>query len=169
MSCDLCGGPGSRAQNQTPFFYQNFLTRSVSFALNGAQINALAAPIAAVFPACVKVAEIDLGANAGLISLSLSTSITNFTAGSTCAVYLGLDNGRVCDVNGMQRVFLQHLCGQNSVAGLPASSARTNAVQMGQNSFYSVNSGQKIALYASAPNDANTLLSGVATVFWFAR
>lgn len=166
MSCDICGGASPRAQNQTPFFFQNFLTRSVSFNLTGAAINALAP---AVFPICTKVAEIDLGSNAGLISLSLSTSITNYTAASTCAIYLGLDNGPTCDVNGMQRTFLQQICGQNSVPGLPNAASRTNAVQMGQNSYYTVNSGQKIVIYASAPNDAATLLSGVATVFWFAR
>lgn len=163
-SCGNCG----RAENQTPFFFQNFQTKSVSFSYTGAQINALFPP-GAVFPKAVKVAEIDLQSNAGIIALTLSSSISNFFAGSTAAVYLALDNGDVADVNGMTRQFVQHVCGQNSVAGLPSASARTNAVQMGQNSYYTVNSGQKIAVYASAPNDASTLLSGVATVFWIAR
>jgi hypothetical protein len=173
MSCDICGGTSaSRASSQTPFFFQNFLTRSVSFAYTGAQIHALAlaasAPGAA-FPACVKVAEIDLQCNAGLISVNMSSSITNYVAGSTCATYLALENGVVCDVNGMSRQFLSHMSGQNSIAGLPASTSRSTSIQMGQNSYYSVNSGQKIVIYASAPNDASTLLSGIATVFYITR
>jgi hypothetical protein len=172
MACDICGGSSTRATNQTPFFFQNFLTRSVSFSFTGAQINALAvaalAP-SAVFPVCVKVAEIDLQANVGLISVNMSSTITNYTAASTCALYLALDNGPVCDVNGMSRQFLSHMSGQNSIAGLPASTSRSTSIQMGQNTYYSVNSGQKIVLYASAPNDATTLLSGIGTVFYIPR
>lgn len=171
--CDLCScAPANgSASGQTPYFFNNFLTRSVSFNLDGNAINALAgaAGSSAIFPLAVKVAEIDLQSNAGIIGMSLSTSIINPVAGAVCAVYLALENGLVTDVNGMQRQFVNHICGQNSVAGLPSANSRTNSIQMGQNSFYSVNSGQKIVLYASAPNDATALLAGVATVFWFGR
>lgn len=167
MSCNFCGGPANgQAANRTPFFFQNFLTRSVSFSLTGAQINALGN---AIFPRCVKVAEIDLQSNAGLISVNLSSTMTNYTAASTCATFIALENGDVCDVNGMTRQFLSHICGQNSAPGLPSSTSRSNAIQMGQNSYYSVNSGQKIVIYASAPNDATALLAGVATVFYITR
>jgi hypothetical protein len=169
MACDIFGGSSARATNQTPFFFQNFLTRSVSFSYTGAQINALAGATGAVFPKCVVVAEIDLQANVGLISVNMSSTITNYMAASTCALYIALENGNVCDVNGMSRQFLSHMSGQNSIAGLPASTSRSTSIQMGQNSYYSVNSGQKIVLYASAPNDANTLLSGVGTVFYIPR
>jgi hypothetical protein len=39
-------------------------------------------------------------------------------------------------------------------------------MQMGQNSSYRVNSGQKLALYMSAPADAATLLTAAASVYW---
>jgi hypothetical protein len=169
MSCDIFGGSSARATSQTPFFFQNFLTRSVSFSFTGAQINTLAGAPGAVFPKCVVVAEMDLQANVGLISVNMSSSITNYVAASTCAVYIALENGQVCDVNGMTRQFLSHMSGQNSIAGLPSSTSRSTSIQMGQNSYYSVNSGQKIVIYASAPNDATVLLSGIATVFYIPR
>jgi hypothetical protein len=154
---------------ETPFYFQNFLTRSVTADLTGAAVYnlALAANAAsAVFPIAVKVAEIDLQTNAGLIGLTLSTSITNYTASSTCGIFFGLDNGPASDVNGMSRLFLNHICGQNASSGIPAAASRTNSIQMGQNSAYRVNSGQKFALYMSAPNDAYTLLTAVASIYW---
>jgi hypothetical protein len=154
---------------ETPFYFQNFLTRSVTANLTGAQVNARAVTTGALsstFPLGVKVAEIDLQTNAGLIGLTLSTSITNYTASSVCAIYFGLDNGDASDVNGMSRLFLNHICGQNASAGIPAAASRTNSIQMGQNSAYRVNSGQKFALYMSAPNDATTLLTAVASIYW---
>jgi hypothetical protein len=165
MPCD-CDPLGSE---QTPYFFQNFLTRTATANLTGAQITALAlqqGAVSSLFPLAVKVAEIDLQSNAGVIAVSLSTSITNYTASSVVGVYLGLDNGAVSDVNGMSRLFLNHICGQNASAGIPAAASRTNSLQMGQNSAYRVNSGQKIALYMSAPNDATTLVTAAATVYW---
>ncbi len=165
-SCD-CDPFGS---SDTPFFFQNFLTRTVTANLTGAQVDALAAGYvsgaSSTFPLAVKVAEIDLQCNAGVIAVSLSTSITNYTASSVCAIYFGLDNGPVSDVNGMSRLFLNHICGQNAMAGLPSASSKTNSMQMGQNSCYRVNSGQKLAVYMSAPNDSTTLLTAAASVYW---
>jgi len=165
-SCEFDSIGGS----DTPFFFQNFLTRTVTANLNGAQVNALANGFVvgtnATFPVAVKVAEIDLQYNAGVIAVSLSSAITNYTAGSVCGIYFGLDNGPVSDVNGMSRLFLNHICGQNAIAGLPSSSSRTNSLQMGQNSSYRVNSGQKLALYVSAPSDSTTLLTAAASVYW---
>jgi hypothetical protein len=151
---------------ETPFYFQNFLTRSVTANLSGAAVYALAGSATSIFPLAVKVAEIDLQTNAGLIGLTLSTSITNYTASSTCGIFFGLDNGAVSDVNGMSRLFLNHICGQNASAGIPSAASRTNSIQMGQNSAYRVNCGQKFALYMSAPNDATTLLTAVASIYW---
>ena len=155
--------------SETPFYFQNFLTRSVTANLTGAAVHTLALAAnatSAAFPVAVKVAEIDLQTNAGLIGVTLSTSITNYAASSVCGIYFGLDNGPASDVNGMSRLFLNHICGQNAMAGIPAAASRTNSIQMGQNSAYRVNSGQKFALYMSAPNDATTLLTAVASIYW---
>jgi hypothetical protein len=163
--CDFDSIGGS----DTPFFFQNFLTRTVTANFTGAQVNALAVAgdgASSTFPIAVKVAEIDLQSNAGVIAVSLSSAITNYTAASVCDIYFGLDNGPVSDVNGMSRLFLNHICGQNAIAGLAGSSSRTNSLQMGQNSSYRVNSGQKLAVYMSAPNDAATLLTAAASVYW---
>ena len=166
MPCD-CDPLGSE---QTPFYFQNFLTRTVTANTTGAAVYALAntyvSGATSIFPVAVKVAEIDLQTNAGLIGLTLSTSITNYAAFSTCGIFFGLDNGPVSDVNGMSRLFLNHICGQNASTGIPASASRTNSIQMGQNSAYRVNCGQKFALYMSAPNDAPTLLTAVASIYW---
>jgi hypothetical protein len=166
--CACGGSSASRPSNQTPFYFQNFLTRTVAFDLTGAQIATLAAAAGSSsnFPRAVKVAEIDLQSNAGLIGLSLSSTVTNFDVTATCAVLLGLDNGPVVNVDSLDRLFISHLSGVNSIPGLPASTSRTNALQMGQNSYYTVNSGQRIAIYAASPNNANNRLSGIATVFW---
>jgi len=163
-TCDPLGS------EQTPFYFQNFLTRTVTANLTGAAIYALAGGYVtgatSVFPVAVKVAEIDLQCNAGVIAVSLSTSITNYTVSSVVGVYFGLDNGPVSDVNGMSRLFLNHICGQNASSGIPAAASRTNSLQMGQNSAYRVNSGQKLAVYMSAPNDATTLVTAAASVYW---
>jgi hypothetical protein len=164
LACDPLGG------ESTPYYFQNFLTRTVTANLTGAQVNVLAGAFVpgatAIFPVAVKVAEIDLQCNAGVIAVSLSTSITNYTASSVCGIYFGLDNGPVSDVNGMSRLFLNHICGQNASAGIPTAASRTNSLQMGQNSAYRVNSGQKLAIYMSAPNDVTTLLTAAASVYW---
>jgi hypothetical protein len=163
LACDPLGG------ESTPYYFQNFLTRSATANLTGAQITAQAlqqGAVSSLFPLAVKVAEIDLQSNAGVIAVSLSTTITNYAPSSVVGVYLGLDNGAVSDVNGMSRLFLNHICGQNASVGIPAAASRTNSLQMGQNSAYRVNSGQKLALYMSAPNDVTTLVVAAATVYW---
>jgi hypothetical protein len=119
----------------------------------------------AAFPLAVKVAEIDLQTNAGLFSLTLSSSILNPAVG-TAGLFAGIADTDTVSISQLNRLFLSHVSTQNSIAGVPNPSSRSNAVQMGQNSYYRVNQGQKIAVYASSPNDVTVLLSAVLTCFW---
>jgi hypothetical protein len=157
--CDSC----RRSESNNPYYFLNFSTLSQSFSITGSAANLLGS---AILPSAVRVATLDLKSNAGLIALSLASTITNFTLGANCAVYAALDQGAVVSIDSLTRHFVCHLSGANSAAGLPSSSARTTLVPMGQNTNYKINSGQFLAIYVSAPNDVTALIAGVLTAFW---
>ena len=160
-TCATCA-PNPELPNGSPYTFSNFNTRSVAVTLNGAQIAALGASI---YPGAVKVGEIDLQTNAGLTALTLSSSLVLPVAG-TCGVFAAIADANTVNVQGITRLLLTHVTTQNSLPGVPNPSSRSNAMQMGQNTYYRVNQGQKIALYASSPNDVTALLSAVLTAFW---
>ncbi len=150
----------------SPYFFDNFSTKSVSFSITGAAVNALGFG-GALFPFFVKIGELSFPADAGLISLNLSSSITVETPAATAAILIAMNQGNRVSTAGINRQFINHLAATNSVAGLPNPSTRTNAMTMGPNSYYKINSGQVLNVYASAPNAASCLLSGIVTAFWF--
>lgn len=156
-NCSQCA-PDPALPNGSPYTFSNFSTKSATIALDGTQINTL-------FPRAVKVGEIDLQTNAGLISLTLASSVTLPVAG-TIGLFAALSDAAVIDINAMPHLFLSHVSAQNSIPGVPNPSSRCNSLQMGQSSFYRVNQGQKIAIYASAPNNAGALVSAVVTAYW---
>jgi len=161
-SCN-CGQCDPALPLGSPYTFSNFATKSVAIRYTGAQIIALSA--SATYPVTVKVGEIDLQTNAGLFALSLSSSITNPVAG-VAGVFAAIGEADVINITGMTKLFLSHNCEQNSIAGLPNPSSRSNSLQMGQNSYFRINQGVKIAIYACAPNDASVLVSAVLTAFW---
>jgi len=150
--------PPPTGASGSPYTFSNFYTRTVTVSLNGTQINS-------TFPLATQVAEIDLQTNAGLVSITMASSMTLPVAG-TVGFYAAMVDGRTIIVNAMSRLFLSHISGQNSLPGVPNPSARSNSLQMGQSSYYRVNQGQTIALYASAPNDVTALMSAVVTVYY---
>jgi hypothetical protein len=156
-SCSRCA-PDPALPNGSPYTFSNFSTKTVTIALNGTQVNAL-------FPLAVKVAEIDLQTNAGLISLTLASSVTLPVAG-TVGIFAALADAQTVSVDALARLFLSHVSVQNSVPGVPNPSSRCNSLQMGQSSYYRVNQGQKIAIYASSPNDVTALMLAVVTAYW---
>ena len=158
MPTCTCGYSDPALPAGSPYTFSNFYTRSATVNTTGNLVNS-------AFPTAKKVAEIDLQTNAGIFSLTLSSSILNPVVG-TAGLFAGLADADTVSINELTRLFLSHVSSQNSIVGVPNPSARSNAVQMGQNTYYRVNQGQKIAIYAASPNDVSVLLSAVLTVFW---
>lgn len=153
IDCNPSAGRGS------PYYFYTFQTRSLAVSLTGAQVNS-------VFPQAARVGLIDFQADVGLFSLVLATSLLNETAGDTVALAVGLDLGPVASLQGGINFFMSHLTRQNSTAAIRNANSKTNAMQMGQNTAYLLNSGQKLALYACSANAAGNELSAVLTAAW---
>jgi hypothetical protein len=158
IACDRPGG----AAAADPYRFSNFNTRVISFTGDGTAV-------ASVFPLVVRVATLSLQANAGLISLSLASSIINAVAADICGIFVALDRGPSLSLDGMASMFLSHIAEQNSIVGLPASSSRTNTLAFGDQTIYPLPSGQRLALYACSANDATNRLSAVLSVNWIPR
>lgn len=148
----------SRGQG-TPYYFFNFQTRSVPLAVTGNQVGS-------VFPIMTRLAVIDFQVEVGLFSLVLASSLLNETAGDTVAVAVGLDAGPTVSYQGAVNFFLSHLTRQNSTAAIRAANSKTNAMQMGQNTAYLLNTQQKLALYAASANAAGNEISAVLTAAW---
>ncbi len=156
-TCSTCGTP-QPSSNVSPYTFANFNTLTKSVVVTGAAV-------AKVFPLAVKVAELNFKTNAGVFAFALTSSLTVPVAGQA-GFFVALDQGDTVSVDGLTKLFLSHLSNQNSIPGVPNPSSRSNALQMGQRTYFPVPSGQKVALYASAPNDATVILSCDVTALW---
>lgn len=155
ISCERSAGGG----RTSPYRFTNFSTRNIQFAGVGTAVNA-------VFPSIRRLATLDLQAEAGIMSLSLASSIINATPLDTCGLFVALDRGEALSLEGAFDVFLSHVTRQNSIAGLPSSSSRTNTLAFGDATLYRLPSGVKLAIYGSSANAAANELTALLSVFW---
>lgn len=157
INCQVQKGQGQ------PYYFYNFQTRTAIVALTGDLINAIGP---AIFPVATRVALIDFQADVGLFSLSFASSIINQVAGDTAGLFVALDSGPQISLDGGVNFLLNHLTRQNSTAAIRNANSKTTAVQMGQNTAYLLNSGQKLAIYASSANDVGNEFSATLTAAW---
>lgn len=150
-----CNMPG----RATPYRFTNFQSRNMVFDGVGTAVNAL-------FPLAVRVAQIDLKAEAMLYALSLSSSLINATALDTVGVFVAVDSGELIDTSQMVGLFLSHITRQNSIVGLATASSRSNAINFGEGTAYRLSSGDKLALYACSANAADNEISAIVSAYW---
>lgn len=162
ISCAPPGGPSG------PYTFGNFLSGSIAFTATGAVI-------ASVFPLAARVATLAPGfpgaafsfpTQSGLIACSLASSILNQHAGDTVAVALAVDRGPVMTLAGGTGIFAVHQALPNSSATTANANSRGTGLDFGNNSYFSLGSGQQIALYACSANDAANLLSATGIFWW---
>lgn len=153
-----CNRPGA---NASPFQFTNFQVRNMTFTGVGTAVNAS-------FPFVRRVATINFESPARLISITMASSIVETSALATAGFFVAIDRGEFLSLAGPGSfdVFLSHICRQNSVAGIPSSSSRSNAMVMGEGSAYLLQSGSVLALYASAENSASDELSAIVSAYW---
>lgn len=154
ISCERPGVAGA-----SPYRFSNFSVQNMILNAVGTQINS-------AFPLAVRVATLNLQADAALMLISLSTSIVNALALDTVGIFLGIDRGLTVSLDGGFDLFLSHISRQNSLAGLPVASSRCNSLDYGTNSAYKLPSSVNLALYACSGNLADNELSAVASIFW---
>lgn len=146
----------------TPYTFFNFHVRSAAIDLTG-----VGPPALAVFPLATRVAVLDwAGMLVGIIGMSLSTSLLNQTPLDTVAVIAALDVGDQLAANGANGIFLTHLVRQNATGAQRFASSRSNAIEMGQDSAYKLDSNQRIALYVASAAVAGNEISAMLSVYW---
>lgn len=146
----------------SPFNFFNFNVRTVAVSQTG-----VGPPGLAVFPLAARVAQINFaGMAVGIVGMSLSTSLLNETALDTVCVVAALDVGVQLALGGATGIFLTHLVRQNATPAQRFASSRSNAVAMGQDSAYRLDSTQQIALYLSSAAAAGNEISATLSVYW---
>lgn len=150
----------TRRPGASPYSFFNFNVRSVTIDLTGAVI-------AAVFPLAQRAAVVDFGGMpVGIVGMTLSTSLLNQTPLDTVAVFAALDMGLQLSANGSFGIFLTHLVRQNATAAQRFASSRSNAIAMGQDSVYRLDTGQQLALYVCSAAVAGNEISAILSVYW---
>lgn len=149
------------AAGGNPYQFSNFLSSTLAQETTGDQV-------VSVYPNCVRLpgASFTFTGNAGLVGMSLASSLINVHVGDVCAMILAIDRGPSFNLRGATNVLALHQSNQNSSAGTANASCRGTQLDLGQNSFLAMSAGQVLSLYACSANDAGNFLSGTA-IFWY--
>ncbi len=155
-------GPGGRVFERPPVFGYDLNVESISAETTGGVLNT-------PFPAMKLITSYTVQNDIGLVGLVLATSILQPVAAKLVGIFVVIGAGDpTLATDKAQKMPLIHLTYQNSpAAGTPNPLNKTSSLSFGENSAMRLNSNQKISIYGSGDNIAQTI-AAILTIFTIA-
>lgn len=139
---------------------------SLSAALTAATfgINYLGGAITTAFPNAVRVATLTFSSPVGIVSVALSSSMSNVTADGICGVFICKDVGAIVNMTMSTIEFASHLVVAN------AAHSQRSGVTFADDVAPKFGSNERMAMYVSSAGTgaASNFIVALATVRYFA-
>ena len=154
--------PGNSVPPYARVNYLNFDSRNIAFEKTGSDVNAL---VSTSLNLTQYMAGLQFDHTVGVVALELATSMINDQAAGLAGLFVMRYQGDNININQSKDCFIAHLTYQNSTAGSPNPTNRTNSLSFGATSALKFQTGERMAVYACSPNAATVLFAVTLAVY----